>query len=66
MLVLTRPDRERSDDLCREVFGWVFALLDHELHLDGDDAGEIAGECERIVKKKLVEFWGIDAPDFRG
>jgi hypothetical protein len=58
-LVLNRPDRERTEALCKDVYQFVFQLLDNELDLDSDDAGAIATAAEETVKEELVKALGV-------
>ena len=46
-------NRERIDQIAKDVWSYVFTTLDEEPDLGGDDCGSIATAAERAVREAL-------------
>ena len=60
MTNLTSGDKARIEQLKKDVYDYVFTLLDNEIELTGMDAGMIATKAEKVVQDQLTELLGYE------
>lgn len=50
----------RYEELCSEVYDFIFQLLDNEPEFNGFEAGEIATEIENRFREEVYSFQDVE------